>query len=340
LFKHLWQLSIKTVIKQFLSCDWGTSSFRIKLIETDGLTVLSEVHHNQGISNTYLGWKQCEAVHDRFLFFLDVIKSSIIVLEGKVNKSLSGVPVLLSGMASSTLGMITLPYKELPFKTDGSDLKLHWAKAKKGFEHDVIIISGVCSETDVMRGEETQLVGAIQKDFQEEHVYIFPGTHSKHITVKENNVCSFKTYMTGELFALLSNHGTLAEAVDVTSDLLDEACIQNFKQGVEDTLKSNLLHSLFQVRARFLLLNSSKDLNSSYLSGLLIGQEVKDVVNQNPSGITLVGHGINKRYQLAMQTLNIQTPVRLINDGDVTAKGQFAILSGNSEMSNYFHLNS
>ncbi len=328
------------MIKQFLSCDWGTSSFRIKLIDTDGLTVLSEVHSNQGISNTYLAWKQSEAGNDRFLFFLDVIKSSIVVLEGKVNKSLANVPVLLSGMASSSLGMITLPYKKLPFKTDGSDLELHWVKANKGFEHDVIIISGVCSETDVMRGEETQLVGAIQKNFQEEHVYIFPGTHSKHITVKENRACSFKTYMTGEIFALLSNHGTLAEAVDVTSDLLDEACIQNFKQGVEDTLKSNLLHSLFQVRARFLLLNSSKDLNSSYLSGLLIGQEVKELVNQNLSGITLVGHGINNRYQLAMQTLNIQAPVRLINDAAVTAKGQFAILSNNSEMRNCFHLSS
>ncbi len=328
------------MIKQFLSCDWGTSSFRIKLIDTDGLTVLSEVHSNQGISNTYLAWKQSEAGNDRFLFFLDVIKSSIVVLEGKVNKSLSGVPVLLSGMASSTLGMITLPYKKLPFNTDGSDLTLHWVKANKGFEHDVIIISGVCSENDVMRGEETQLVGAIQKNFQEEHVYIFPGTHSKHITVKENRACSFKTYMTGELFALLSNHGTLAEAVEVTSDLKNEASIQNYKQGVEDSLKSNLLHSLFRVRASFLLHNSSKELNSSYLSGLLIGHEVKELVNQNLKGITLVGLSINNRYQLAMQTLNIQVPVRLINDADVTVKGQVTILSNNSELSNYFHLSS
>lgn len=324
------------MIKQFLSCDWGTSSFRIKLIDTDTLTIRSEVHSNQGISATFLEWKQRESVHDRFSFFLEVIKSSILMLEGKVNTSLDGIPVLLSGMASSSLGMITLPYKKLPFKTDGSDLKLHWVKATKTFEHDVIIISGVCSETDVMRGEETQLVGAIQKDIQEERVYIFPGTHSKHITVKGNSVSSFKTYMTGELFALLSKNGTLAEAVGIASDQLDENSIQSFKQGVEDTLKSNLLHSLFQVRARYLLLNSSKDVNSSYLSGLLIGHEVKDVMNQNLNGITLVGQEINNHYQVAMETLNIQIPIRVLNDSDVTVKGQFAILSHNSEMSEYF----
>jgi len=324
------------VIKQFLSCDWGTSSFRIKLIDTDTLTIRSEVHSNQGISATLLEWKKHESVHDRFSFFLEVIKSSILILEGKVNKSLSGLPVLLSGMASSSLGMITLPYKKLPFKTDGSDLTLHWVKATKGFQHDVIIISGVCSEADVMRGEETQLVGAIQKDIHDEHMYIFPGTHSKHITVKGNRVSSFKTYMTGELFALLSKNGTLAEAVGVVSDHLDENTIQSFRQGVEDTLKSNLLYSLFQVRAQYLLHNNSKDVNSSYLSGLLIGHEVKDVMNQNLNGITLVGKEIISHYQVAMKTLNIQIPISVLNDSDVTVKGQFTILSHNREMSEYF----
>lgn len=324
------------MIKQFLSCDWGTSSFRIKLVETNTLSTLSEVQNNSGISSTFSSWKQSGAEQDRFLFFASVIKSAISVMESKINKTLSGIPIVVSGMASSSLGMINLPYKKLPFKTDGSDVKLECVKASLDFEHDVIIISGVCSETDVMRGEETQLIGAVHDEHQDEHVYIFPGTHSKHITVKENSVCDFKTFMTGELFALLSKHGTLAEAVDISNDVWDGRSIQSFKQGVEDTMKSNLLHSLFMVRTRFLLQHNLKELNYSYLSGLLIGHEVKDLINHNSNGITLVSSTINNHYQMAMQTLNIQTPIRLIEDADVTVKGQFAILSRNQEIVNYF----
>ncbi len=322
--------------KQFLSCDWGTSSFRLKLVETSTWFTLAEVQNNNGISPTFTFWKQSGTEQDRFLFFAAIIKSSISEMESKINKSLSGTPVVISGMASSSLGMINLPYKKLPFKTDGSDVKLHCVKASLDFDHDVIVISGVCSETDVMRGEETQLVGCVQDHQHEEHLYIFPGTHSKHITVKENSVSAFKTYMTGELFALLSKNGTLAEAVDVTSALLDEKSIQSFKQGVEDTMKSNLLHSLFMVRTRFLLHHNPKELNYNYLSGLLIGHEVKDLINLNLNGITLVSSNINNHYQMAIQTLNIQTPIRLIEDADVTVKGQFAILSRNHETVNYF----
>ena len=116
---------------------------------------------------------------------LAVIKASVSLLEAKVNFPLSGVPIVVSGMASSSLGMVTLPYKRIPFKTDGSDLELLWVKSSPEFSHDIIILSGVCSETDVMRGEETQLVGSVDQRYQREQVYVFPGTHSKHITVRE-----------------------------------------------------------------------------------------------------------------------------------------------------------
>ena len=324
------------MIRQFLSCDWGTSSFRVKLVETSTLLTLAEIQNANGISSTFLLWKQSGSEQNRFLFFAAVIKSSISLLENKLNKSLAGIPIIMSGMASSSLGMINLPYKQLPFKTDGSDVKLQFVKASLDFDHNVIIISGVCSETDVMRGEETQLIGAAHDDHYDEHVYILPGTHSKHITVKANSACSFKTYMTGELFALLSNNGTLAEAVDATRGVLDENNSQSFKQGVEDTMKSNLLHSLFRVRTRYLLQNNSKELNYSYLSGLLIGHEVKDLINRNVKGITLVSTSMNNHYEIAMRTLNIKTPIRFMEDKDVTVKGQFAILSRNLEIVNYF----
>src|SRR5262245_43292632 len=127
-------------MKYFLSCDWGSSSFRLKLVDVHSLETLAEVHHSNGIAITNTKWHSVAGDVDRFTFFASVISSGIGQLEGKKNLSLSGVPVILSGMASSTMGMIQLPYKKLPFKTDGSDLIVEQIKASREFPHDVFVI--------------------------------------------------------------------------------------------------------------------------------------------------------------------------------------------------------
>ncbi len=314
------------VTRQFLSCDWGTSSFRLKLIETSSLRALAEIQNNHGISATYSSWKENGTDQNRFLFFASVIKSSIYLLEEQVNSPLSGIPIVLSGMASSSLGMVNLPYKQIPFKADGSDLDVQWVKSSPEFSHDVILISGACSETDVMRGEETQLVGSVHPDSAYEQVYIFPGTHSKHITVKSNNVSGFKTYMTGEIFALLSNSSTLAEAVSKTKRLNDDG-VESFRQGVEESLKSNLLHSLFTVRTMFLLQKYPVEVNYNYLSGLLIGTELRDLIHQDFKSITLVSDTISDYYEMALRILKVPGAIRILKDEDVTVRGQFSIVS-------------
>jgi 2-dehydro-3-deoxygalactonokinase len=318
-------------MKQFLSCDWGTSSFRLKLVETKPFRILAETHNSNGISSTHSAWQQNGTDQNRFLFYATVIKASVSVLEEKVKFPLTGVPIVVSGMASSSLGMVTIPYKRLPFKTDGSDLELLWIKLSAGMAHDVIILSGACSEDDVMRGEETQLVGSVDPDPAHEQVYIFPGTHSKHITVRKGIVTGFRTYMTGEIFALLSTHGTLAEAVQGVHNILDENTVQHFRRGVEDSTKSNLLHSLFTVRTRFLLQQHPGSLNHSYLSGLLIGSEVKDLINLNVQGITLVSSSMSKHYEIALRTLQVSVPLHIMPDEDVTVRGQLAIVSRHPE---------
>ena len=111
-------------MKHFLSCDWGPSSFRLKLVETGTLKTLADVQNTQGIASVNQSWQTAKNEQYRFPFYASVIASAIAILENKLNNPLSGVPVILSGMASSTLGMIQLPYKQLPFKTDGSDLKV------------------------------------------------------------------------------------------------------------------------------------------------------------------------------------------------------------------------
>lgn len=127
-----------------------------------------------------------------------------------------------------------------------------------------------------MRGEETQLIGCISelKNEVDRQIFILPGTHSKHITVKNRQVTSFKTYMTGELFSLLSKNSVLSTAIEkaITSDF------KSFKEGVKHSTKSNLLHSIFRVRTNHLFEIHTKKENFNYLSGLLIGTELLDLL--------------------------------------------------------------
>jgi 2-dehydro-3-deoxygalactonokinase len=316
-------------MKHFLSCDWGTSSFRLKLVKTGTLVTLAEVQNNQGIASTNLQWQEGGPIptgsQDRFLFYSSVIASAITELEKKQNNSLSGVPVILSGMASSTLGMIQLPYKKLPFKTDGSDLKVERVAASKDFGHDVFVISGVCSDTDVMRGEETQIVGAVDPSNKDDGVFILPGTHSKHIHVQNNVADSFKTYMTGELFGILSTNSTLTQGL-VGDGGIDNGDKESFIQGVKDSVNSNLLNGLFRVRTRFVLDQLPASHNRNYLSGLLIGTEVKDLKGQRTS-ITVVSSNIGNIYRTALQTLDINVPLTINSDPDVTLRGQSIIFA-------------
>lgn len=323
-------------MKQFLSCDWGTSSFRLKLVETDPVRIVAEVQNDQGILATHSAWQQNGSQQDRSLFYASVIESAISQLEVKVKIRLSGVPVVVSGMASSSLGMVNLPYKHVPFKTDGSDLELTRIKPSAGFDHDIVVLSGVCTETDVMRGEETQLVGAVDPELMREQVFIFPGTHSKHIVVRNSQVVDFRTYMTGELFSMLSKNSTLAEAVRGISNLNDKDGIQHFREGVNESERSNLLNSLFTVRTRFLLQKYSGTLNQSYLSGLLIGSELRALAKPEIEGITLVSSSMRDQYEIALQTLQFRAPVKVIQEEDVTVRGQLAIASRHPETRDLF----
>jgi 2-dehydro-3-deoxygalactonokinase len=92
----------------FLSCDWGTSSFRLRLVETNTLHVIAEERSGAGIAGTYQQWQQTSLPREEF--FAAIINRQIDVLAGKTGMPLQDVRVALSGMASSSIGMIELPY--------------------------------------------------------------------------------------------------------------------------------------------------------------------------------------------------------------------------------------
>lgn len=314
----------------FLSCDWGTSAFRLRLVAVTGLKVVAEEVSEHGIANTFQQWRESGQA-DRTEFYLGIVAEHIQKLEKKLNQALDQVPVVVSGMASSSIGMQELPYHELPFALDGSALKIKMLKAQPGFNQDVLLISGVRSTHDVMRGEETQLIGLINQEqitAGQEHIFIFPGTHSKHIRIKEHKAVGFKTYMTGEIFALLAQKSILSTTVAPADDLEDPTLRDAFSQGVKEAVGANLLHAAFRARTNnlFGVLNLKENFN--YLSGLVIGTELLDL-RFSDTRISLVAGGkLQKYYATALQALGLSEQVETFPPqwvDEAVVRGQFKI---------------
>ncbi len=318
-------------MEKFLSCDWGTSSFRIKLIEVPGLKIIAKENNDQGIAKTFELWKQSGRTEEaRLNFYLDIIHEHIRIFEKKLNTSFSRLPLIISGMASSTMGMIDLPYKDFPFSVDGSDLIIKIIEPDDTFTHKIIIISGAKTNDDAMRGEETQLAGCVHDDIikQGEQVFIFPGTHSKHIVVKNGKALTVKTYMTGEFFELLSQKSILSGSVEEGNSFFQKN-IQSFEKGVINSVLLNLLHSCFLVRTNHLFDKFTKQENYYYLSGLLIGTEMKELMNDDYPTITLVSNAmLSSYYETAFNVLNKgEAILKIQNAGDALVQGQLKILN-------------
>ena len=313
-------------MKKFLSCDWGTSSFRLRLVEVASAAIIDEDNSDDGIAKVFEFWKQREMPKEqRFLFYLNIIKPHIDALQKKLNSSLDGFPLVISGMACSTLGMIDLPYKELPFSTDGADLATKIVEAGNNFKHDIIFISGAKTDRDAMRGEETQLIGCFPG--AQEQVFIFPGTHSKHVLVKNKQVINIKTYMTGEFFKLLSEKSILSTSVDKTADLNSKKDKKAFEAGVKESLHSNLLNSSFTVRTNYLFHKLTQQENYHYLSGLLIGTEIREIAGSDCVMTLVSDPHLHSKYDKAFNLVTNKTgSLKMQNADKAIVAGQLEIL--------------
>jgi 2-dehydro-3-deoxygalactonokinase len=310
---------------KFISCDWGTSVLRLRVVDINTRVVLAEVAGLTGISGTFELWKQSgKPEGDRLSFYQAILTKQIIMLEKQLNFSLQHVPLIISGMASSNIGIIELSYKEVPFRTDGHDLYIKTFDATDNFRHKALVISGVKTGDDVMRGEETQLIGCLNDNDKEDRLFIFPGTHSKHVMVKNGKVVDFKTYMTGEFFEVLSKRSILSGAVEDNDSLLNGINLKSFEKGVTDGLYVNILHSSFLVRTNYLFEKLSKKENYHYLSGLLIGTELKELVTIKMP-LTVVSDELHiELYRTALQKLGIYD-VKYQDAGKEVIKGHTKI---------------
>ncbi|WP_165958148.1 2-dehydro-3-deoxygalactonokinase [Segetibacter sp. 3557_3] len=298
----------------FLSCDWGTSSFRLRLVEVHSCKVIAQRSNNQGINSIHQLWVAAKLNNaQRVPFYQAILKNEIRLLQQETHHQLEGVPLIVSGMASSTLGIVELPYKPLPFSIDGSDLQTGHLPATNDFNHNMLIISGVRSDDDVMRGEEIQLVGCSPDPQAGEHLFILPGTHSKHIKVENGKVVHFQTFMTGEMFDLLSTRSILAGSIEKGLPGAAGPDRTSFLQGVNDGKSMNPLHAFFLVRTNALFGKLTKQDNWFYLSGLLIGLELKDIPMYDCRITLLVNEQLQPYYLLALQQMGLPGEISVIN---------------------------
>ncbi|MEO5997325.1 MAG: 2-dehydro-3-deoxygalactonokinase [Chitinophagaceae bacterium] len=317
----------------FLSCDWGTSSFRLSLVDADNFNVLAIETTGKGILPTYNNWKESRNTDPstRLSFYLAIIQEYIIALEKKAGIAINGAPLLISGMASSSIGLKPLPYHVMPFSIDGSGIQSEYLSLTPDFKHDVLLISGVSSGEDVMRGEETQLIGIVPDDavFTGNQLFIFPGTHSKHIIVNGNQAISFKTFMTGEFFDLLSKKSILQDSLEQEDGLQTPEAKNCFEKAVREGSESNLLNVCFKVRTNILFDKISKKENYHYLSGLLIGAELGEIVQNDTIGIYLCsGAQVKMYYETALEVLGLKNKLYSLPAQSVekaALKGQYKI---------------
>src|SRR5690554_1715323 len=201
-------------MKQFiLCCDWGTSSLRLRLVDSVDLSIIDEVKSPMGIAQVFREWERQskDEAESRYDFYFKVIKEQIQVLADRVSMNLNATPVILSGMASSSIGIDNIPYATLPFSAKGDEVSHKVYDETPLFPHQLISISGVQSTKDVMRGEEIQYLGIVNSSEvtlpkADKYVLVLPGTHSKHIHVKDGVMVDFETFMTGEIFNIISEN--------------------------------------------------------------------------------------------------------------------------------------
>ncbi|MEX2436060.1 MAG: 2-dehydro-3-deoxygalactonokinase [Balneolaceae bacterium] len=309
----------------FLSCDWGTTSFRLKYVDAGNGMTMKGISNSEGIKTVHRKWKQYTGSLNRIDFYLSVLKKQIETLGTKLNRDLGGCPVIISGMASSSIGINELPYSRLPLALKTPKLHVELLSNNHLLLNDIYLVSGLQSSTDVMRGEETQLLGLESKYSLGTGTYLLAGTHSKHVYMDNSSITDFKTFMTGELFDLITTESILSQSISTHEST---SIGKDFEEGVEMSTVENLLHALFKVRTRDLLHNMSHSANADYLSGLLIGTELADLIDRKSNNILIFGNSeLQKRYSRACDILKIDASFASTDsDEDITVLGQRIIL--------------
>ncbi|MES2976577.1 MAG: 2-dehydro-3-deoxygalactonokinase [Pseudomonadota bacterium] len=270
-----------------LALDWGTSSLRGALMDGEG-RVVEERSFARGILSVSPGGFPA-------------------VFEELFGDWAAQVPLcLVSGMAGSKQGWVEAPYCACPAGFGDVAEALRWIASGTT---RLAIVPGLSCENggvpDVMRGEEVQVFGALQLLDLQDATLVLPGTHSKWVRAVNGRIEGFRSFMTGEFYALLRQHSILSRTLPEEDGALDEAA---FSQGVAHALSStSLLQTAFSVRTLSLFDRMPAAAMPSYLSGLVIGEELRAQPPDSAQEVVVMGSGVlTRRYELALAQRGVQ----------------------------------
>ncbi len=286
-----------------IGIDWGTTGFRAFRIGDDG-TIGDRRSSPRGILN----------VPDAR--FGDTLREEIGPW-----LALGEDRVLLSGMIGSRQGWKEAPYLPTPAAPADvaaalTDIAFDWAQAK--------LVPGLLSYdaagvAEVMRGEETQIFG-VPALLANGGIACLPGTHSKWATVADGRIVGFATHMTGEVYAALKGHTILGRTMrEGASDgpVFDAGLARSADPG-------GLLHHIFGVRAQTLVGALAETDAAAYLSGILIGHEIRAAL-ASATGTTVHIIGAPELTRLYARAIEACGGVAEQHDGDAAAAGLYAI---------------
>jgi 2-dehydro-3-deoxygalactonokinase len=275
-------------VNQLVALDWGTTSLRAALIGSSG-EVLHERSLPRGILSVEPGGFR--AVFDEICgdWMQDTHSFALI-----------------SGMAGSRQGWREAPY--CPCPAGFADVVAHLASVDAG---RIAIVPGLSCEhdgvPDVLRGEETQVFGAMELLGVQGGTFLLPGTHSKWVQASNGRIEGFSTFMTGEFYALLRQHSIVARTMPDKDGELDAPA---FERGVRHALEApSLLQSAFSARTLSLFNRMDAASLPSYLSGLVIGEELgSQNLSQESQEIIVIGSAsLVQRYEIALRCVGVRS---------------------------------
>jgi 2-dehydro-3-deoxygalactonokinase len=244
--------------------DWGTSSFRAYLVELESGHCFEEIADGLGMS---------ALARTEF-------PSYCREQTARWRPPGTSVPIYMAGMVGAAQGWLTAPQPPLP--VDAGALALRVVPAE-GLENAWILPGVRChgsdGHVDVMRGEEVQIFGALEEVGADSAHLCLPGTHSKWATVRDGTLMRFATAMTGELYQVILRHTVVGRLGDAEAAFDPRA----FERGLSLAGRpGGLPHHVFGARGRFLYGDLGAAEIPSYLSGLLIGEELVRMAELEP----------------------------------------------------------
>jgi 2-dehydro-3-deoxygalactonokinase len=286
----------------WIAVDWGTSNLRVWGIDSNG-GVVAEASSDKGMAKL-----------DRAGF-----EPALLELVGDWLLEDRQIPVIACGMVGARQGWLEVPYSETPCKPifldavgrpDTRDSRLR-----------VIVLGGIKQTgpvPDVIRGEETQIAGMLSADPSFEGVLCLPGTHTKWVRISAGEIVHFRTFITGELFGLLSRQSVLRHSLDGAGwDGIE------FARSVQlmMTEPASFAGRLFSIRAENLVLGLDAGTAKARLSGLLIGAELAAARNYwFDQNLVVVGNGAQSDLYLEGLRALGRSP-RVIDTSGVTLAG-------------------